>query len=374
MRVRLIHPSDLGGLEISAWHAMQRATPALANPFLSPEFAIAVGRFRPESRVGVLIDGQSITGFFPFEKRQFGAGVPISGWLSPCQGLIHAPGAEWDTRELLHGCQLTTWKFDNLIPAQTPFTPFHDCTEPAPVIDLSEGFGAYYAKLRENSPKFCRELERKARKLDREVGELHAISASADLGALHALISWKSDQYRKTDHVDRFGNAWIVDLLELLLATQTDYLGSTLSVLYAGKQPVAAQFGLRAGPLVVGWFTGYDTSYSSYSPGLIQLMRLAEGAAATGATTIHMGKGAQKYTHRIKTGDIFVSQGAVTGRSALGTAHRARNAVARWALMSARQHPRLHETADTILRQTGLSTRTYGRVLGFSRAPRVAFV
>lgn len=362
MRVRLIHPSELGAEEISAWHAMQRATPALANPFLSPEFAIAVGRLRPESRVGVLFDGQSVIGFFPFEKRQFGAGVPISGWLSPCQGLIHAPGAEWDPRELLRGCRLTTWKFDNLIPAQKAFAPFHVGTDPAPIIDLSEGFEAYYAALRAKSPKFCRELERKARKLGREVGELRAVSTSQDPRVLRTLIAWKSEQYRNTDHVDRFGNAWIVDLLETLLATQTDYLASTLSVLYAGDHPVAAQLGLRAGPLVVGWFTAYDTGYSNYSPGLIQLMRLAEGIAATGATTIHMGKGAQKYTQGIKTGDIFVSQGAVTGRSVLGTAHRARNAVARWALLSARQHPMLHDTADTILRHSGLSSRTYGRV------------
>jgi CelD/BcsL family acetyltransferase involved in cellulose biosynthesis len=362
MHVRLIHPSELGAVEISAWHAMQRATPALANPFLSPEFTIAVARFRPESRVGVLFDGQSIMGFFPFEKRQFGAGVPISGWLSPCQALIHVPGAEWDPRELLQGCQLTTWKFDNLIPAQKPFEPFHAGTDPAPIIDLSEGFDAYYAALRAKSQKFCRELERKARKLGREVGDLKAISTTQDLDVLRRLISWKSEQYRNTDHVDRFGNAWIVDLVETLLDTQTEHLASTLSVLYAGERPVAAQFGLRAGPLLVGWFTGYDTSYSSYSPGLIQLMRLAEGVAATGATTIHMGKGAQKYTQGLKTGDIFVSQGAVTGRSVLGAAHRARDAVARWALLSARQHPRLHDTADTILRHSGLSSRTYGRV------------
>jgi CelD/BcsL family acetyltransferase involved in cellulose biosynthesis len=362
MHVRLIHPSELGALEISAWHAMQRATPSLANPFLSPEYAIAVGRFRPESRIGVLIDRQSIVGFFPFEKRQFGAGVPISGWLSPYQGLIHAPGAEWDSRELLHGCQLTTWKFDNLIPTQKPFAPFHAGTDPAPIIDLSEGFDAYYATLRAKSSKFCRELERKARKLAREAGELRAVSTTKDLEVLRTLIGWKSEQYRNTDHVDRFGNAWVVELLETLLATQTDYLASTLSVLYAGEKPVAAQFGLRAGPLVVGWFTGYDTSYSNYSPGLIQLMRLAEGVAAAGVTTIHMGRGAQKYTQGIKTGDVFVSQGAVTGRSVLGTAHRARNAIARWALLSARQHPRLHDTADTILRHSGLSSRTYGRV------------
>ena len=141
-------------LASSAWvkspHGMRcsRPQPSLGNPFLSPEFTIAVGRFRPESRVAVLTDSGSIVGFFPFERRRFGLGVPISGWLSPCHGLIHAPGVEWDPRELLRGCHLAAWKFDNLIPAQEPFTPFHACIDAAPVIELSDGFDAYYAKLR----------------------------------------------------------------------------------------------------------------------------------------------------------------------------------------------------------------------------------
>jgi CelD/BcsL family acetyltransferase involved in cellulose biosynthesis len=362
MRVAVVHPDELGLDEIAAWHAMQQATPSLTDPFLSPEFAIAVGRFRPDSRVAVLTDSQSIMGFFPFEKRRFGMAVPISGWLSPCHGLIHAPGAEWDARELLRGCQLAAWKFDNLIPAQKPFTPFHASIDPVPVIDLSDGFDVYYEKLRANSPHFCKELERKARKLDREVGELHSTSASEDLDALRMLIAWKSDQYQNTDHVNRFEHPWLVGLIDTLLTTHADYLSGALSVLYAGDRPVAAQFGLRAGSVVVGWFTGYDASYGKYSPGLIQLMRLAEGVAATGATTIHMGKGATKYTHRVKTGDIFVSQGTVTARSVLGTAHRVGDAAVRRARLAARSYPVLHDPADAFLRRSGISSRMYGKI------------
>ena len=96
-------PDELGSAEIAAWHSMQRATPSLANPFLSPEFAVAVGRTRPNAQVAILMEGQSITGFFPFERRRLGMGVPIGGWLSQYQGLIHAPGAEWEPRELFRG-------------------------------------------------------------------------------------------------------------------------------------------------------------------------------------------------------------------------------------------------------------------------------
>ena len=129
MKVSLVHPDELGPAEIAAWQSMQRATPYLANPFLSSEFVVAVGRFRPYTQVAVLTEGQSIVGFFPFERRQLGLGVPICGWLNCCQGVIHAPGVEWDPRELLSGCRLSAWQFDNIIVDQMPFRPYYGAVE-----------------------------------------------------------------------------------------------------------------------------------------------------------------------------------------------------------------------------------------------------
>lgn len=44
MKISVVRPGELGPAEVSAWHAMQRSDPAQRNPFLSPEFAAAVGR------------------------------------------------------------------------------------------------------------------------------------------------------------------------------------------------------------------------------------------------------------------------------------------------------------------------------------------
>jgi CelD/BcsL family acetyltransferase involved in cellulose biosynthesis len=341
---------------------MQRATPSLANPFLSPEFAVAVGRARPNAQVAVLVEGHSTTGFFPFERRRLGMGVPIGGWLSQYQGFIHVPGAEWEPLELLRGCRLSAWQFDNLVLGQQPFKPYHAVTEPLPMIDLADGFDAYYAKLRKRSPRFCRELGRKTRKLGREVGDLRIVADSCDTTALRTLVGWKSDQYRRTNHVDRFEQPWLLGLLETLLATRHDYLSGLLSVLYAGDQPVAAQFGLRTGNLLVGWFTGYDTQFAKYSPGLIHLIQMAEQLAATGIGGIYMGKGAMRYTKALRSSDILVAEGVVTGRSLLGAVHGVRGASTRWAVRTVRQHPRFHRAADRILRRTGISRRIYGRI------------
>jgi len=342
---------------------MQRATPSLANPFLSPEFAMAVGRFRPGAQIAILTEGQSITGFFPFERRRLGAGVPICGWLTPCQGVIHAPGAEWDPRQLLHGCHISAWRFDNLIVGQQPFAAYHSTVITTPLIDLSDGFESYYEKLQVKSPRFCKELARRARKLKREFGELRVTADSRDTSVLSALLAWKSGRYRQTSHVDRFKQPWLVELLDTLLKTRSTQLNGLLSALYAGDQLVAAQFGLRTESLLVGWFTGYEISFGRYSPGIIHIKGLAEELAIAGIRTIDMGGGAKNYyKETMKSHDGFVAQGVVTSRSPLGVAHHARNALTCTARRTVRRHPGLHHAADQVLRRSGLAQRIYGRI------------
>ena len=177
------------------------------------------------------------------------------------------------------------------------------------------------------------------------------------------LMAWKSEQYRRTSHVDRFEQPWLVEFLDSLLATRTAHLSGLLSVLYAGDQPVAAQFGLRAGSLVVGWFTGYDVRFAKYSPGLIQITQLAEELAAAGIRTIDMGGGAKSYyKETLKNDEIFVAQGIVTSRSIVGSAHRFHGALTWSARRTLRQHPGLHQAADQMLRRSGVARRIYGRI------------
>ena len=324
---------------------------------------MAVGRFRPGAEIAVLTEGQSIAGFFPFERRRFGAGAPVCGWLTPCQGLIHAPGAEWDPRELIRGCGLSAWQFDNLIIDQGPFKPYHMCTTPAPMIDLSGGFDVYYEKVRVRSPRFCKELARKTRKLGREIGELRIVADSCDVSVLRTLMAWKSAQYRQTSHVDRFNEPWLVGLLGTLLATRSEGVSGLLSALYAGDQLVAAQFGLRTSSLLVGWFTAYDIRFRKYTPGLVHLKQLAEEIAAAGIRMIDMGGGAKNYyKETMKSDDGYVARGIVTDMSVLGAAHHARSTLDWLARRTIRQHPGLHHAADQMLRHSGIASRIYGRI------------
>jgi CelD/BcsL family acetyltransferase involved in cellulose biosynthesis len=362
MRVNVIHPSELGSSETAAWHLMQKATPVLADPFLTPEYAMAVGRLRPQSRVAVLQDGQNVVGFFPFEVRRLSTGVPISGWLSSCQGVVHAPDVPMDIGLVLRRSGLAAWRFDNLVEDPAGFRPHEAEFSCAPTIDLTAGFDAYWARLREQDLHFCKEIERKTRKLSRDRGEVRLEADCRDPAVLDLLMRWKSEQYQQTNHVDRFARPWVAELLHATLNERNSYLTGMLSVLYSGDQPVAIQLGLRTGGLLSGWFTGYDQEFNKYSPGLIQLKLMTEALRGAGIDTLHMGKGAKSTARAFKTGDIQLGSGTVTAGSALGHAHRLASDARQRALQFARKNRALHEVADVILRRTGLSSRFYGNV------------
>jgi CelD/BcsL family acetyltransferase involved in cellulose biosynthesis len=332
---------------------MQRSTASLANPFLCPEFVIAVSRVRPAARVAVLTDGPSLIGFFPFERRGLGVGMPIAGELTDCQGLIHTPGVEWDVHELLRACRISVWQFDHLVDGQRPFEAHRSAVIPSPTIDLTDGFDSYFRKLRAESPRFCSGLARRTRNLEREAGQIRCDTDSPDKSALRLMMSWKSAQYRRTGRPDRFSQRWIVELLELLSADHGSGFSGMLSVLYAGDIPVAVNFNPRFDSVLAGWFMAYDPAFSRHSPGLIQLLRLAEGSAGLGVRLIDMGKGAKPYKDKMKNGEILVGEGIVTRRSPLAGLHWARITSSQWAVRAIRQHPPLFHTADWVLRRCG---------------------
>lgn len=328
---------------------MQRATASLANPFLSPEFTIAVGRFRPGARVAILYDGQYMVGFFPFEKGRLGAGAPICSWPgSLSHGLVHAPGVEWNPRDLLRGCRLSVWQFDHLVAGQTPFERYQVATAPSPVIDLSKGFVSYHAQVKAKSPNLLRNLARCARNLARDAGEFRFVADSRDTSLMRILMAWKSEQYRRIGAIDRFDRPWVVGLLDALHSIHSDDFNGLLGVSFAGGIPIAAQFGMRFGHVFAGWFTAYDPHFSKYSPGIIQLMRMAEEFAAAGIGVIDLGEGAADYKERLKSYDVFVAEGFVTGRSALAGMHRARGASARWVGRTLFQHPRVYHATRRV--------------------------
>lgn len=364
MKIVVVHPDELGAPELTKWRGFQRSLPSLANPFLAPEFTVVVGRLRPRTRVAVLSEGSEIVAFFPFERRRFGYGVPVAAGLTDCQGLVHAPGLEWDPQSLLRSCDLAVWEFDHLVDGQKPFEPYQVVRTTSPVIDVSGGYEAYLQQLRAKSRSFVRDLQRQLSRLERDVGKLRCVLDSREHDALRTVLAWKSDQYRRTGRSDRFAHPWIVDLVEQLLDTRTSGFSGLLSMLYAGDEPVAGHFGLRFDHVLSTWFPAYDTRFKRHSPGLLQHLCMVEAAAAARVEQIDMGRGAKDYKERFKSKDLVVAEGRVVRRSPAAAVHWARQVPMRRLRNTIVEHPSLYRIADGVLKQ-------YGRLQALMRPSRL---
>jgi CelD/BcsL family acetyltransferase involved in cellulose biosynthesis len=344
MRITVVHPRDLGEPEQARWRSIQRATPSLLNPFLSPEFTVAVGSVRSRARVAVMTDGPDVVGFFPFERGGFGQGLPIGAGHNDCQGLILDPGLDFDPRELLRACGLAVWEFDHLVDGQNVFATYQKAVASSPVMDLSAGFDPFLAQLRRSRSRFGN-LSNRQRKLARDVGELRFVFDSSDHDAMRTLMAWKSAQYLRTGWADRFAQPWLVELLERLLETRTDGFAGVLSMLYAGDEPVAGHFGMRADQEMVTWFPAYDTNFSTYSPGSIVNLGLAEAAAAADVHHIDMGPGGEDYKQWFRSEDRVVARGQVVRGSPGAAVHWLRRAPVERVHRAIKDHPPLHRAA-----------------------------
>lgn len=317
MKISTISPRELDANAIARWRALQRDNPSLASPYFAPEFTLAVASVRDDVRVAVLEEGVEIVGYFPFQRGRWRSCRPVGGLLSDHHGVIAAQGTSWSWRDLLRAARLSCFRFDHLVASQatSEVEALRNCASPG--LDLSRGFSRYRAARLQRGSRRVAELDRKARKLEREVGPVRfEVYAGADV--LPRVLAWKSEQCQRTGVLDYFSSLpWTRALVERILQVREPGFAGALSALYAGDTLVAAHMGMHSDRVWHWWFPTYDHDYGKYSPGALLLMRLAETAAAGGITTLDLGKGEDGYKESFADTSIPLAEGFVGRRSPL---------------------------------------------------------
>lgn len=334
MQCSTVRPADLGPAELQRWRDLVAAGPAPRNPFLAPEYALAVGAARPQARVLVLQDAGETVGFLAHEQHGTIA-RPIGEGLSDCEGFALAPGTVVPVAQVLREAKLTGWDFDCLLAAQLPEGAYRVRREASPVVAMPNGYDAYLDELRGGSKKWLSSMFRKLRKLEREVGEVRFEFHSTDPADLRTLMRWKSGQYAQLGEWDRFADPRIVTLVEDLMRTQSPTCAGALSMLYAGDLPVAAHAGIWSESLLSWWFPAYDPEFGRYSPGILFLLQMLEAAAKHGIGVVDLGRGRHEYKDATKTGELTVLAGSVDAPSPRALPRRAKR-LARTAVHTAR--------------------------------------
>jgi CelD/BcsL family acetyltransferase involved in cellulose biosynthesis len=307
MRVTVVRPGDLGPSEAALWAEYQQASQETRNPFLSLTFAQAVGRARANARVAVVEDGGMIAAFLPFELARWGMAVPIGFPMNELQGFI-GPAA-FDARAVVRAAGLRSWRFMHAPTGQEALAPHHyrGTVVPCPVINLADGYQAYFSRWRKSDT--GKTAEKRRRRLEARFGGVSVDWHSSDPEHLRQLIAWKSSAYGGAHQV--FSDPTVQAIVAELATDKSEDCRGVVSVLFAGERPAAIVLGLAAGASLSIWFSGYDPGLRRFSPGTIMWYRLAEEAERQGITRIDFGGGQDSYKFSLANDSYPVFGGAV---------------------------------------------------------------
>jgi CelD/BcsL family acetyltransferase involved in cellulose biosynthesis len=320
MDVSLLHPDELDGALLHAWRRMRAADARFASPFLSPEYALAVGAVREDARVVVVrgVDG-AVDMILPVQLAG-GAGLarPLGAPLCDVAGPVTSMrGVDAELPDVLAEAGIASYVFSGWSEASHARLRQR---EGSAVADLSCGFAHYLETQRECHAKHYKKMRRLARQGEREFGKLEFTLGPATGGDLATLIGWKREQFLRTRRHDVLGADWTRALLdEVALARTPGFAGLMACLRFNGKL-AAAEFGLRSGSVLHGWIAAYDPAFASCSPGLMLQERLLEAAAEMGVTQAVLGTGEGHYKKHYASYMTPVDEGLVTATGFAGGA------------------------------------------------------
>ena len=350
-QIRVISPTNLTPVEWSAWSRIQQSRTDLHSAFFAPEFTRAVAAVRNDVEVAIISDGDRPVGFFPFQRGPRGVAQAVCGRLSEFHGVIAEPHAAWTPAQLIRECGLRSWHFDHLPVSQSEFRPSFWGESNSPCMDLSHGYEAYRSSMRATGASVT-QVERKSRKLAREVGPLRFEFHTSNSDVFDSLIEWKTEQHRRTKVLQVLRVEWVGQLLDRIRNARTDGFRGVLSSLHAGDRLIAVHLGMSSKTALHIWFPAYNVDFERYSPGLILLLELAKSAAERGMRRIDFGRGGERYKSDFKNHDIRIAEGSIDHRWLAGAAHRRWFNAKSWIRRSAwREHFERPLVASRKLRQ-----------------------
>lgn len=120
---------------------------------------------------------------------------------------------------------------------------------------------------------------------------------------------------------------WAGEVLRGLRMADSPGFRSSLSIIFAGSQPVAAHFGRMSSTVLHWWFPAYALAAQRYSPGLQLIDHCARHAAVEGISTIDFGKGHDRYKALFADNTVAMSKGSACRGGSFAARTRANQAT-----------------------------------------------
>jgi CelD/BcsL family acetyltransferase involved in cellulose biosynthesis len=288
--------------------AFRDSDPSLSSPYFSIDFLKAIAPHTPGSMLARFHDGDEIVGFFAYQKRGQSlqpAGAPLSDYHAAVMKAGYAP----DWSRLLTAAGAKRLEFNGLIGAEgldrAPIVKHRQ------IVDLADGFEAWFASQKARSPKYFKNLGRCTRNVAKDLPDLTFEWVEVSPALLDWVLDLKIDQYKRSGMHNVFSCGWTRDLLVALAEQKTGQAALMAGVYRRGEDLVAAEICLLDGQDVHFWFPAYNPAYSRYSPGLLLTFDIIRHAAKLGFKVFDFGSGGEAYKSPMTTDGPLCYEGQV---------------------------------------------------------------
>jgi CelD/BcsL family acetyltransferase involved in cellulose biosynthesis len=312
--IEIVRPRALSAELVQRWRTIQAADPALDSPFLSPNWARTVERVQPGVdpglRVAVLRDGETARGFMAVRAGAFTAMAPGAP-MCDYQGLVAEPGVTLDPRRLVAALEVGRFDFSHMLADQPSFQRYLRGTDRSFVVELPSGYEAYAAGRKAAGVGALKDLDKKRRKVERELGPITFTADSRSGLEFEQLLSWKRAQLKATSQTDLFATPWTVALLRDLFESRDPEFGATLFTLRIGERLAAVHLHLRGLKVIHAWMIAHDCELERYSPGLLLFQDILRWMDGSPYERLDLGPGDYRFKRELANAERRIGHGFV---------------------------------------------------------------
>ncbi len=302
------------------WRAALIGQSGWSSPFLTPEFAIAVGAVRQDARIIIARDHNGQIGILAVHQCLGGYARPLAAPMSDHQAFITEAGFAADITDILKAAGL----------GALPFTALNDpkgqvCHQPTAntvshLVDLRAGSAPYFTRQGKIHGRHFKKMRQRARAAQRDHGTVELVLDSQREEDFAFLVQHKRAQYRRTRKGDVLASRWIPALLRHLWQ-EGGRVRVVLNMLYLGGKPAAAEIGLYCEGTYHSWIAAYDPAFSRYSPGLLLLEGVIQNARKLSISQIDLGAGHDHYKKYYANDEIMLGTAKVLGEGVVARQH-----------------------------------------------------
>ena len=371
MRADFIHPKDLTSKDLCDWRAIRASNPRYNSPYFTPEFTQIAGECRGDARVLV---GRDETGvgrvFLPLQVASTGFARPLAAPLADYHAPIVRDGDEVLVPQLLNSAGLQAFGYFGLPATDRAYSKYARGRQGASMADLSAGFETYLEERRSEFPKHFKNMRRKIRQIERELGDIEVLFHEPREDILDTLIDWKRAQFQRTGLHDVLAPDWVAPMLKRCMKAGGEDFSGVLATMRIDGELAAVEMDIRSGPLVHGWIAAYNPAFAAQSPGLILVLKMMELGEELGVTHYDFGVGEAQYKKYFTSYQFPVDDGLIPAESLSGWVRRTSGDA--WRMMeqapigpAGKVASRIRRRMDNIL---AVETTMAGRARGFMQA------